>query len=150
MNNDINPLMLVDSYKVFHHQMYPKGTELVYSNFTPRSNKYAPEQFDHVVSFGQQMIMMQIHEIFQNNFFNKPKDSVCNQMRTELSMYGNSDYDVSHFEALHDLGYLPICVKAIKEGTLVPIKVPVLTIYNTHKDFYWITNYLESLISNLL
>jgi nicotinamide phosphoribosyltransferase len=41
-------------------------------------------------------------------------------------------------------------VKAIKEGTLVPIKVPVLTIVNTHPDFYWITNYLETIISNML
>jgi nicotinamide phosphoribosyltransferase len=41
-------------------------------------------------------------------------------------------------------------VKAIEEGTLVPIKVPVLTIYNTHPDFYWVTNYLETIISNLL
>jgi nicotinamide phosphoribosyltransferase len=65
-------------------------------------------------------------------------------------MYLGTDYDVSHFEALHDLGYLPIHIKAIEEGTLVPIKVPVLTIYNTHPDFYWVTNYLETIISNLL
>jgi nicotinamide phosphoribosyltransferase len=26
----------------------------------------------------------------------------------------------------------------------------VLTIYNTHPDFYWVTNYLETIISNLL
>jgi nicotinamide phosphoribosyltransferase len=65
-------------------------------------------------------------------------------------MYLNTDYDVSHFEALHDLGYLPIIVKTIEEGSLVPMRVPVLTIYNTHPDFYWITNYLETIISNLL
>jgi nicotinamide phosphoribosyltransferase len=71
-------------------------------------------------------------------------------MKRELSQYLNTDYDVAHFEALHNLGYLPIHVKAIPEGTLVPIKVPVLTIKNTHPDFYWITNYLETIISNLL
>jgi nicotinamide phosphoribosyltransferase len=65
-------------------------------------------------------------------------------------MYLNTDYDVSHFEALHDLGYLPIAVKSIEEGATVPMRVPVLTIYNTHPDFYWITNYLETVISNLL
>jgi nicotinamide phosphoribosyltransferase len=71
-------------------------------------------------------------------------------MKRELSMYLNTDYDVSHFEALWDLQYLPITVKALPEGTLVPIKVPVLTIYNTHPDFYWVTNYLETILSNLL
>lgn len=146
----MNPLFLTDGYKTGHHQMYPKGTTLVYSNFTPRSNKHAPKGCDKVVSFGQQMIMIQIHEAFEKEFFSKPKDVVCGEMKKELSLYLNTDYDVSHFESLHDLGYLPVQVKAIKEGTLVPIKVPVLTIYNTHPDFFWVTNYLETLISNLL
>ena len=146
----MNPLLLTDGYKTGHHQQYPKGTTLVYSNFTPRSNKYAPKGCDQVVSFGQQMVMQQIHEAFQNEFFSRPKDVVCGEMKRELSMYLNTDYDVSHFEALHDLGYLPIAVKALPEGTLVPIKVPVLTIYNTHPDFYWVTNYLETILSNLL
>ena len=146
----INPALLTDGYKTGHHQQYPEGTTLVYSNFTPRSNKYAPKGCDHVVSFGQQLIMKQIHESFQKDFFDQPKDEVCSEIKRELSLYLGVDYDVSHFEALHDLGYLPIKVKAIKEGTLVPIKVPVLTIYNTDPNFYWVTNYLETLISNLL
>jgi nicotinamide phosphoribosyltransferase len=146
----MNPLFLTDGYKTGHHQQYPKGTTKVYSNFTPRSNKYAPMGCDLLVSFGQQMIMKQIHSEFETEFFSKPKDWVCGEMKRELSLYLNTDYDVSHFEALHDLGYLPIRVKSIEEGTLVPMKVPVLTIVNTHPDFYWITNYLETIISNLL
>lgn len=146
----MNPLFLTDGYKTGHHQQYPKGTTLVYSNFTPRSNKYAPKGCDQLVSFGQQMVMVQIHEAFQNEFFSKPKEEVCGEMKRELSMYLGTDYDVTHFEELHDLGYLPIHVKGIEEGTLVPIKVPVLTIYNTHPKFYWVTNYLETILSNLL
>lgn len=146
----MNPLLMTDGYKTGHHQQYPKGTTLVYSNFTPRSNKHAPKGCDKVVSFGQQMIMMQIHEAFEKEFFSRPKDEVCGEMKKELSLYLNTDYDVSHFEKLHDLGYLPIAVKAIEEGTEVPIKVPVLTIYNTRPEFYWVTNYLETIISNLL
>lgn len=146
----MNPLLMTDGYKTGHHQQYPKGTTLVYSNFTPRSNKWAPKGCDKVVSFGQQLIMTKIHEAFQNEFFSKPKEVVCGEMKRELSLYLGTDYDVTHFEKLHDLGYLPIAVKAIDEGQLVPIKVPVLTIYNTHPDFYWVTNYLETIISNLL
>jgi len=146
----MNPLLLTDGYKTGHHQQYPKGTTLVYSNFTPRSNIYAPEGCDELVSFGQQMIIKQIHEIFQTEFFSKPKDEVCGEMKRELSLYLGTDYDVTHFEQLHDLGYLPINVKGIEEGTLVPMKVPVLTIYNTLPEFYWVTNYLETIISNLL
>lgn len=162
----MNPLLLTDGYKTGHHQQYPEGTELVYSNFTPRSNKYAPSGCDAVVSFGEQMTMMQIHEAFEKEFFQhglerdlmlvKRKNDptylvpVVEEMKKELSMYLGSDYDVTHFQELWDLGYLPIHVKAIDEGTLVPIKVPVLTIYNTHPKFYWVTNYLETILSNLL
>ena len=146
----MNPLLLTDGYKTGHHQQYPAGTTLVYSNFTPRSNRYAPAGCNEVVVFGPQMVMQQIHEAFQKNFFQQPKELVCQEMKEELSLYLNTDYDVSHFEKLWDLGYLPIHVKAIEEGSLVPIKVPVLTIYNTHPDFYWLTNYLETILSNLL
>jgi nicotinamide phosphoribosyltransferase len=96
------------------------------------------------------MVMKQLHEMFQNEFFSKPKAEVCGEMKRELSAYLGTDYDVSHFEALHDLGHLPIAVKSLPEGTKAPIKVPVLTIYNTHPDFYWLTNYLETILSNLL
>ena len=41
---NINALLLTDGYKTGHHKMYPIGTNLVYSNFTPRANKYAPNK----------------------------------------------------------------------------------------------------------
>lgn len=146
----MNPLLMTDGYKTSHHQQYPEGTTLVYSNWTPRSNKYAPKGCDKIVVFGTQMAIRILHEVFQYEFFSKPKQEVCGEMRKELSLYLGYDYDVTHFEKLHDLGYLPIAVKSLPEGTLCPIKVPVLTIWNTHSDFYWITNYLETILSSLL
>lgn len=44
-----------------------------------------------------------------------------------------------HIEELHDLGYLPIRIKALPEGTLCPIRVSALTFINTHPDFFWLT-----------
>ena len=146
----MNPFLATDGYKTGHHLMYPKGTTLVYSNFTPRSNRHAPKGCDKVMSFGQQMVMRKIQEIFENDFFNKDKVEVCEEIKREYSMYLNTDYDVSHIERLHDFGYLPLKVKALPEGTLVPMGVPVLTIYNTNPDFYWLTNFLETLISTML
>lgn len=57
---------------------------------------------------------------------------------------------VDHIIALHKLGYLPIRIKALPEGSYCPIGCPVLTITNTHPDFAWLTNYLESILSNIL
>ena len=150
MNNNINPFLLTDGYKLSHHKMYPDGTTLVYCNFTPRSNKLAPEGCDHIVNFGYQMIVQQIYEVFETNFFDVPKRQACGEVQKAFSTYLGVPYDVSHIEKLWDLGALPLVIKTLEEGTLSPMKVPVLTIYNTYPDFFWLPNFLETLISNLL
>jgi len=146
----MNGLLLTDGYKTGHHQQYPKGTEEVYSNWTPRSNKYAPKGCDKVLSFGQQYVFKWLHDYFEDNFFSKPKAQVCNELKEELSLYLGTDYDVTHYEELHDLQYLPIKVKSLPEGVEVPIKVPMVTVVNTDKKFYWITNFLETILSTML
>ena len=146
----MNGLLLTDGYKTGHHQQYPKGTEEVYSNWTPRSNKYAPKGCNKVVSFGQQYVFQWLHDYFKDNFFSKPKAQVCGELKEELSMYLGTEYDVTHYEELHDLQYLPIKVKALPEGVEVPIRVPMVTVVNTDKKFYWITNFLETILSTML
>lgn len=146
----MNGLLLTDGYKTGHHQQYPKGTEEVYSNWTPRSNKYAPKGCDKVLSFGQQYVFKWLHDYFEDNFFSKPKAQVCNELKEELSLYLGTDYDVTHYEELHDLQYLPIKVKSLPEGLEVPIRVPMVTVVNTDKKFYWITNFLETILSTML
>lgn len=146
----MNALLLTDGYKTGHHQQYPQGTEEVYSNWTPRSNKYAPIGCDKVVSFGQQYVFKWLHDYFHDNFFSKPKAQVCNELKEELSLYLGTDYDVTHFEELHDLQYLPMKVKSLPEGAEVPIRIPMVTVVNTDKKFYWITNFLETILSTML
>lgn len=146
----MNPLFLTDGYKTGHTEQYPEGTTMVYSNWTPRSNKHAPKGCDKVVNFGAQYVFTWLHELFSNDFFFKDKDLVCGEIKEELSLYLNTDYDVSHFEALHDLGYLPILVKSLPEGIEVPMRIPTLTVKNTLPEFYWLTNFLETIISTML
>lgn len=147
---EMNPLLMTDGYKTSHHKMYPEGTELVYSNFTPRNVNRMPMQAKKIVVFGSQYVIKYIKDLYQKNFFNRPKSEVCGQAKAYLSDYLGTDYDVSHFEALHDLGYLPIRVKSLKEGTIIGQNIPFLTICNTKKEFYWLPNFLETLISSLL
>lgn len=49
---------VTDGYKLDHHRMYPEGTEQVYSNWTPRSNKYFPEATEGSVVFGIQPLLL--------------------------------------------------------------------------------------------
>ena len=149
----LNPLTAIDFYKADHRPQYPDGTTLVYSNFTPRSAKLSnvPEHlFDNrVVFFGlQHFVKHFLIDTWNAGFFLKPKaDVVARYKRRMDTALGAGAISVEHIEALHDLGYLPICIKALPEGSLVPIKVPALVIYNTRPEFFWLTNYLETILS---
>lgn len=147
----MNSLFLADGYKVGHYNMYQDGTEVVYSNFTPRSNKYAPRGNNgKVLNFGQQYAIRFIVEHFNENFFNLKKEDVILDIKKNFSDYLGVEYDTTHIEQLHDLGYLPLEIRSLDEGTESSIKVPIVFLYNTDIRFAWVTNYIETILSNLL
>lgn len=156
----MNPLLLVDSYKIHHQKMYPEGMTKLYSNFTPRKSRM--KGIDGVVVFGiQHFILEYLIEKFNKEFFinnerinlidgrGKGKnENIKNRIIAEYKRH--CPVDTTHIETLWDLGYLPIEIKALPEGTICPIGVPCLTITNTHPDFAWLVNYLETLLSCML
>ena len=146
----INPLFLIDGYKADHRRQYPEGTTVVYSNWTPRKSRV--EGMDQVVFFGLQYFMMEyLQSRFAEDFFMRYRGEVCDEYKRCMDSYlGPDAVPVDHIADLHDLGYLPIQINALPEGTLVPVGVPMLTIHNTHSDFFWLTNQLETLMSSVL
>lgn len=149
----INPIHACDFYKVGHKFQYPEGTELVYSNLTARSDRLANHTGNKsdgkVIFYGLQgFIKWFLMEHFDREFFDRPLSQVLTQYKRRVeNALVVSDFDTKHIEALHNLGYLPIEIRALPEGSLVPVKVPVLTIHNTLPEFYWLTNYLETVLS---
>lgn len=142
----INPLFLKDFYKTDHRRQYPEGTTLVYSNFTPRSNKYAYKDSNEVVVFGVQYLIKEyLISQWNENFFNKPLNELLEEYSSIIP-----DVPTDHIVALHNLGYLPIEIKSLPEGSLCQIGVPMVTIKNTKPEFFWLTNFLETLFSNIL
>lgn len=139
----MNPLLLVDYYKTEHHRQYPEGTTMIYSNFTPRKSRIPG--VDKVVFFGlQHFILEYLINRFNRDFFYISWDYVESVYKKHITV------STDHIKALHDLGYLPIEIKSLEEGTQVPIGVPCFTIKNTLPEFYWLTNYLETLISCMM
>jgi nicotinamide phosphoribosyltransferase len=143
----MNPLLLTDGYKVDHRRQYPEGTTLVYSNWTPRKSRI--EGVNEVVFFGlQYFIKKYIIEDFENYFFSQPKDKILKEYARRINNYlGPNEVGVEHIAALHDLGYIPMIFKALPEGAVVPMRVPMFTMYNTKPEFFWLTNYFETLLS---
>ena len=145
MKNNI--LSLLDSYKISHKWQYPEGTEMVYSNWTPRKSRLP---VDYYVFFGLQYFVKEyLIDRWNKEFFSLSKEDALRRFKKTLkNSLGVTD--LKHYEDLHDLGYLPIEVKALEEGLRVPIGVPCITIKNTNPKFYWITNMLETVTSCVL
>lgn len=140
-------LNATDFYKTDHRRQYPEGTEIVYSNMTARKSMLP--NIHQVVFFGLQgFIISRLQNAFKGDFFLRSKEpAVASYKRRLDNALGKDAVPVEHIAALYDLGYLPLRIKAVPEGTLVPIGVPFLTIVNTDKRFYWLTNFIETLIS---
>ena len=145
-------LTSIDSYKTAHADQYPEGTTIVYSNFTPRSLKHLPVPRQcgtiRVVWFGLQAFLNDLQSVWQETFFDRPRGEVVAEFMELVGPFcGPRGFNQSRIEWLHDLGYLPIEIKSLPEGTLVPAGVPVLTITNTLPEAYWLPNFLETWLS---
>jgi nicotinamide phosphoribosyltransferase len=145
-----SPILLKDGYKVGHKFQYPAGTTLVYSNLTPRKSRSADT--NEIVFFGLQYFIKEyLIRQFNEEFFQRPKDAVVKAYARRMDNYlGKDSITYEHIADLHDLGYLPLEIKALPEGSLVPMRVPIFTIKNTVPAFFWLTNMLETVLSAIL
>lgn len=145
-NSKTPPLLLCDFYKTVHSEQYPKGLTKLVSYFTPRMSRMRE---DKLIMFGLQAFLRQyLIQYFNENFFNRPEDETLEEYNRILShTLGQGCYDERKIRDLHRLGYLPLEIKAIAEGERVPVKVPMIEISNTHPDFAWVVNAIETLMS---
>lgn len=145
----MNAVLLTDGYKLDHRRQYPEGTEFVYSNWTPRSNKYFPEAIDGAVVFGlQYFIKKYLIEKFNKDFFELSEEEAVATFKRRIDTFlGENQVGTEHIRALHKLGYLPVRIKSLPEGSICPIRVPMHTVVNTLPEFFWLTNFLETLMS---
>ncbi|WP_240183669.1 nicotinate phosphoribosyltransferase [Leifsonia aquatica] len=142
----IAPLLETDAYKLDHRRQYPAGTSRVYSNFTNRGSRIPG--VTHVVHFGLQAFLQRYLMDGFKAFFAADEDAVALAYeRAVASILGPNDVGSDHIRALHQLGHIPLRFAAVPEGTPVPLRVPSFTVENTHPDFFWLTNYIETVLS---
>ena len=151
MNNarthTINPLLETDFYKTIHHLAYVPGLDYLVSYWTPRMSRF--DHINKVVMFGLQgLIKEHLIDAFENHFFGRPWEELeAEYKRVITHTMTEQAADTTEMKKLYDLGYLPIQIKAVAEGTRVNIKTPMFEISNTIKGFGWLVNYLETYIS---
>ena len=132
-----------DGYKLGHHRMYPEGTQMVYSNWTPRSNRYFPEAIEGSVVFGIQYFVKKYLIAEFNKWFALPKEEAIKQFAYRVGNFVDlNQVGTKHIEELYDLGYLPIEIKA----TACIINEKLIEIYKHPKTDDGTKNSLKGLI----
>ncbi len=141
------PLFETDAYKLGHRALYPAGTTGILSNYTNRGSRI--EGVDHVVHFGLQAFLQSYCIDAFAPFFTADEDEAIAEYETTLASILGPEHGIAvdHIRALHQLGYLPLIFRSLPEGTRVPLRVPTLTVENTHPEFFWLVNYIETVLS---
>lgn len=141
---NMNPLLLTDFYKTTHAEQYPAGLTKMVSYFTPRMSRIVDENKLTVIGV-QGYCKEFLIDYFNRNFFNRKKEDVVEEYKLFLDAHlGNGAYSLDKVEKLHDLGYLPLEIRSIPEGSRIDMKVPMIEISNTHPDFVWLVNTNET------
>lgn len=134
-----NLILLADAYKYSHHKLYLPGTEYIYSYLESRGGK-----FDNTVFYGLQYYLK---TYLQGIVFTKEKINEAEALLQEV--FGREDvFDRRRFEYIvHTYGgHLPVRIRAVPEGTVVPVRNVLMTIENTDPACFWLTNFLETLL----
>lgn len=137
-----NLLLLTDSYKCTHWKQYPPKTEKVYSYLEARPKN--DNNFSKTLFFGLQYYLDQylsgwrvgISHIYEADLF-------WTKHLGDKNLFNREGWEYIH--NVHD-GFLPVSIKAVPEGTLVPRGNVLMTIENTDPKCFWLTNYLETLL----
>lgn len=132
-----NPLLATDVYKLGHMEFYPENTRFIYSYLLARSVK----KFDSALWFGLQAI---IKEALLQPITPDMVEEFLEYRRMILG--ANPPGVEKKIRTLGKLGYWPISIKALPEGSVVPNRNVLMTMTNTHPDFAWTVGFLESYI----
>ena len=138
-------ILLSDTYKQIHNKIYPKGLDQLVSYWTPRRSMLKNQ--NKMVFFGLQAFIEEyLVDYFNKNFFELTAAEVEHTYKYSMDIQLGNNYDLEPIMKLHKLGYLPIRIRAIPEGTLVPMGIPCIEITNTHPDFAWVVQWIECIL----
>lgn len=136
-----NILLMTDSYKGSHAPQYPKGTTKIISYLESRGG-----MFDNTVFIGNQINMKKYLVGKQVT-----KKKILKAQKFWNAHFGFEIFDDKavarwmHIVNKYN-GYLPVEIRAVREGEVVPTKNVLLVIESTDPECFWLVNFLETLI----
>lgn len=137
-----NPLLLTDGYKLSHWKQYPPGTTRVFSFLESRGGPFPFTTF-----FGLQHVLKE--------YLVGPvvtAEAIVEARELSRAYFGDAGiFNEAGWQRILEVhgGRFPVEIRAIPEGTRVPIRNALMTVVNTDPALPWVTNYLETLLSQL-
>jgi nicotinamide phosphoribosyltransferase len=131
-----NPIIDTDSYKTSHYLQYPPGMKAMFSYLESRGG-----EFERTVFFGLQYLIKQ--------YLQKPVTTAdIDEAETFCRLHG-VPFPRKGWERVRDLGYFPIRIKAVREGSVIPVNNVLMTVESTDPDTFWIVGWLETMLMRL-
>jgi nicotinamide phosphoribosyltransferase len=134
----MNFLPRTDSYKFTHWKQYPPETTGIYSYLESRGGMFSSSVF-----FGLQYYLTAYLEGPRFTPADIEQAHAFCQQHFGSPLFNYRGW-TRLFEKHH--GLLPVRIRAVDEGTVVPVQNVLVTIENTDPEFPWLTNYLETLL----
>jgi nicotinamide phosphoribosyltransferase len=137
--NRQNLILLADAYKYSHYKLYVPGTTTIYSYLESRGGL-----FNETVFYGLQYLLKEYlqGEAFAQQHVDEAEE-IMNGVFGRKGVFRRENFD--YILQKHG-GRLPVRIKAVPEGTAVPVHNVLMTIENTDPNCFWLTNFLETLL----
>lgn len=131
-----NPILDTDGYKPSHYLQFPPGMTGMFSYLESRGGP-----FDQTVFFGLQYLIRRYlqAEVTKNDI--DEAELFCKSYGVPFPRKG--------WEKVRDLGYLPLRIRAVREGTVVPTHNVLMTVESTDPETYWLVGWFETMIMRL-
>lgn len=129
-----NLILSSDSYKFSHFRQYPPGTQTVSAYLEARTNPFSPS----VLFFGLQAFLLD---------YLAPAARVTAEDVEEaealITAHG-VPFNAEGWREIAQVGYLPLEIRALPEGTVAPCAVPLIEVVNTDPRFCWLATFIET------
>jgi nicotinamide phosphoribosyltransferase len=127
-------ILQADSYKPSQFLQYPKNTVKVFSYIESRGGEY-----DETVVFGLQPKLRQL---------TKPITQKDIDRAEKFFAAHGEPFNKEGWQYILDThqGKLPLIIRSVKEGTVVPTKNVLVTVENTDPKCFWLTSYIETFL----
>ena len=130
-----NPILNTDSYKASHYLQYPPEASAMFSYIESRGGRY-----DRTLFFGLQMVIKE--------YLCRPiTPAMIDQAKAFFTAHGEPFNEAGwRYIVEHHNGYLPVRIRAVPEGSVVPTHNVLVTVECDDPEVFWLASYLETML----